>query len=356
MQAFLLYMTDYLKPLGFALILTFLFSCESDQDRRDRFFQMGNLALEDGDYIKAVDLFNESLKIDPNFAFALNNRGVAKMEVNHPYEAILDYNQAIQRQPDYLDALFNRAYAYESIGNFDNSLEDIETIKELKPDSAFVYFYKGLVQTKVRSYDLALKSFIIADSLNPLNPETIVNIATIHYLKGDLVKASEVVAEGLELNSSDANAANLLSQIHLKNGNYLASLVEINRALDVVPDEPYFLNNRGFIYLQMDSLNLALEDIDRSILLNPKNGWAYRNKGIYFLLKDDHAQAIRLLTRAIEEPEFIDEVYSYLGLAYQKSGDLKRACESWVEGDARKELTSTNLLNQNCDGSFTNSN
>ena len=345
------------NPIPFTLIaIFFLASCETQDERRDRFFQLGNLAIEDGDYDKAITLFDESLKVDPDFSLALNNRGVARMEANHPYEAILDYNQAILKQSDYLGALFNRAYAYESIGKFESALEDVAKIMILRPDSAFVYFYKGLVLTKTRSYGLALETFLVADSLNPLNPETIINIATVHYLQGNLEKASEVLAQGIELDTDDPNASNLQSLIHLENKKYLAALVEINRALDAVPDEPYFLNNRGFINLMMDSLDLALQDIDASILLNPKNGWAYRNKGIYFLKTGDYSQAIRLMNRAIEEPDFIDEVYNYLGQAYQKSGDMAKACEVWSEGASKNEAASLALLNQNCEGSFTNSN
>lgn len=334
----------------FLLLIPFLLSsCESSDERRDRFFELGNFALEDGDFEKAIGLYEESLKVDPTFAMAINNRGVARMENDHPYEAILDYNQAILLRADYMDALFNRAYAYESIGKFDKALGDVERIMQLKPDSAFVFFYKGLVQTKNREYDRAFESFMVADSLNPLNPETLINIATIHYFKNNLDRASQVVKEALELKSNDPNASNLLSLINLKRKKYLASLVEINRALDAVPNEPYFLNNRGFVYLEMDSLDLALEDINRSILLNPKNGWAYRNKGIYFLKRGDYSQAIRLLNRAVEEPDFIDEVYYYLGLAYQNNGDISAACQSWENGIANNELLSIKMASQNCD-------
>ncbi|MEM9338557.1 MAG: tetratricopeptide repeat protein, partial [Bacteroidota bacterium] len=122
------------------------------------------------------------------------------------------------------------------------------------------------------------------------------------------------------------------------------ALVEINRALEEVPDEPYFLNNRGFIHLQMDSLDLAIQDIDRSILLNPNNGWAYRNKGIFYMKRADYKQAIRLFKRAIDEPDFIDEVFYYLGLAYEQSGDRTQACESWYQGVAQNESASVQMI------------
>ncbi len=331
-----------------ALFSLCLVACESNEARRDRFFQMGNQALAQEDFLGAVELYNESLEVDPRYAFALNNRGVAKMESDHPYEAILDYTQAILLVPGYVDALFNRAYAYESVGKYEQSLQDVDILLDVKQDSAFIHFYKGLVLTKMKRYDQAFESFVLADSLNPFNVETIINKATIHYFRQDYDQASEELSKAFELNLNDADAINLQSLIQLKKKKYLAALVEINRALDEVPDEPYFLNNRGFVYLQMDSIDLAIRDIDRSILLNPKNGWAYRNKGIYFMRKQDYSQAIRLFKRALDEPEFIDEVYYYLGLAYKNSGAIDQACEAWKKGAELNETSSIQVV-ETCD-------
>ncbi|WP_420315955.1 tetratricopeptide repeat protein [Ekhidna sp.] len=330
------------------LLSVLVFACESSEERTERFFQMGNIALRDGNYENAIELYNQSLKESPNYAPALNNRGVARIESDHPYEAILDYNQAIQIDPNYLDALFNRAYAYEEIGQFENAIKDVETIQSMVSDSAFVYFYQGLVQTKMRQYDEALKSFQVADGLNPLNPETLINTATIYYFKSALDTAVSLVNKALELNANDANAYSLLSLIELKKGNYTAAIAEVNRALDLVPGEPYFLNNRGYIYLQMDSLEAAIEDINRSIVLNPRNGWAYRNKGIYMMKNASYLEAIDLLERAEKTGEFIDELYFYLGNAHKEAGNTQKACDAWKKGKDLNESESERFYNQNC--------
>ena len=126
-------------------------------------------------------------------------------------------------------------------------------------------------------------------------------------------------------------------------------MAEVNRALDVVPNEPYFLNNRGFIYLEMDSLELALKDINQSILINPENGWAYRNKGIYMIKKGEFALAVDLLDRAIQSGEFIDELYYFVGDAYYKNGDTSQACNYWRQGAQINEQRSQQMLDQYCD-------
>ena len=323
-------------------------SCESATERRDRFFNRANQALERGNYQNAIQLYNQSLKADPEYVFALNNRGVAKSEQDHKYEAIIDFNQAIARKPDYLDALFNRAYAYEAIGQYKNALDDVREIKSMVKDSAFVFFYEGLVLTKMMKYDQAYHSFLVSDSLASDNPETLVNLATIHFFKREFNKAESMLEEVLLLESNNANAFNLFSLIELERGNYFGALAEINRALDEIPSEPYFLNNRGYIYLAMDSLEYAISDINRSIVLNPKNGWAYRNKGIYLLKKTEFERALALFSRAEKTTDFIDELYYFKGLALKELGREDEACDCWGKGVEKNEIRSMEMRNQNC--------
>lgn len=333
---------------SYLLFIILLASCESTADRRDRFFNKANLALEKGSYESAVQLYNQSLKADPDYALALNNRGVARSELGHKHEAILDYNQAIIRKPGYLGALFNRAYAYEAIGQYKNALDDVTEIKNQVPDSAFVFFYEGLVLTKMRAYDRAYEAFIISDSLDSFNPETMVNMATIHYFKKEFDEAKDLSGKVLSLEPTNADAYNLLSLIELENYNYREALVEINRALDEEPSEPYFLNNRGYVYLQMDSLDLALSDINRSIVLNPKNGWAYRNKGIYFFKKQEYARALDLFLRAEQTTDFIDELFYFKGLTLEKMDNVGEACQAWKKGIENSEPRSKRAFSQKC--------
>jgi len=332
----------------FFFLIAVLAACESPTEKRDRFFLRGNQALEAGNYEKAIQLYDQSLKSDLNFTLALNNRGVAKSELGQKYEAIIDFNQAIVRKSDYLDALFNRAYAYESIGQFQNALDDVYDIKAIVPDSAFVFFYEGLVLTKMRKYDEAYQSFQRSDSLESHNPETLVNLATVHYFKAEFEAAEELLAEVLTLEPTNANAFNLYSLIALKKGDFQRSLAEINRALDVIPSEPYFLNNRGYVYLEMDSLDLALSDINRSIVLNPNNGWAYRNKAIYAFKNQEYSRSLDLLIRAEKTNDFIDELFYFKGLTLEKMGRSNEACENWRRGAENEEIRSIEMLNQNC--------
>lgn len=326
-----------------------LFSCgQSKETKRERFFQQGNYALANKQFDEAVDFYTKSIENDPDYPSAYNNRGVARIEDGHPYEAIQDYNEAIAIKPDYYEAMFNRAYAYESVGKLKSALEDIALLQTIFPDSAYIYFYKGILQTNDRQYDDGIKSFQKSISLDTTNNESYVNLATLYFFKDQIDSAKFWIRHVLAKSPNEPNAYNTMSQIYLKEADYQNSLIAINQALKIVPQEPYFLNNRGQVYLAMGENEKALKDINRSILLDPKNAWAYRNKGVYYLQLGEYELAIKLLNDAIKRTDFIDEVYSYLGEAHFALNQKSEACNWWKRGAELKEKRAAELLAFKC--------
>ncbi len=330
------------------VVLCLLGSCTSEEVKRDRFFIQGNEALQTRQFDQAIAFYTNAITIDQSFARAFNNRGVAYMEDDHPYEAIQDYNIAIGLEENYTDAIFNRAYAYENVGRLDDALADITEVKRSFPDSGYVYFYEGLLLSKLKDYDRSMERFQKALTYDPNNVETVVNIATLQYFQGELDLAEQTLLSVLESSPNESNALNTLSQVYLLQGKYQEGLQVINMALEINANEPYFLNNRGQLYLALDSLQLAVKDINKSILRDPKNVWAYRNKGIYFLKIGDYDQAIRLFERVTKSAEFVDEVYSYLGESYLAKGDVSSACVQWEKGIVNQEIRSKSLAQLHC--------
>lgn len=339
----------FMKNVFLGCLISILFiSCENAESKREKYFALGNTALQKKRYERAIDFYTKSLKWDNQHSLSYNNRAVAKSESDHIYEAILGYNQALLINPDYADARLNRAYAYEKIGKYKKSIKDVELLINQKKDSAFLYFYKGIVLVKMRSFDEALASFTTSDILEPQNPETLINLANVLYLQDKLKIADSVLNLANEVAPNNPNALNLSSLIASKQGNFQLALSQVNAALDTVPNDPYFLNNRGYIYLQLQQPEKAIKDINQSILYNSKNGWAYRNKGIYYYQKAEYMLAVKLFERATKSIEFVDEVYSYLGKTYKKLHEENKSCLMWKLGIDRKEKSCEKLFNENC--------
>lgn len=322
-------------------------ACDSDETRRDRFFLQGNQALENNEYKNAIEYYNKALAIDPEHAFSYNNRGVARYEDGHPYEALQDYNQAILRKPNYYESIQNRANVYQEIGKYDKAIEDLEYLIQAYPDSTIFYFQKGLVQTYKADYESARSSFLIAKEQDSTDPEIEINLATLDYYEGDYSGSKDKLQRVLQEFFGLAMAWNTLNQVYIAQEKYDSALYAINKALEIEQNEGIFLNNRGFTYLMLDSLETGLEDINKSILQDPQNQWAYRNKAIYYIKSDEPDLAIPYLEDLQDKNELIDDKYYYLGIAYQMKGQTKKACEVWAQGSPA-EIRSKEAFEESC--------
>ena len=68
--------------------------------------------------------FTQTIKIDPNFAQAYNNRGNARYLLKDTQGAIDDYTQAIHIDPNYAKAYYNRGLARYLLGDKQSAIKD----------------------------------------------------------------------------------------------------------------------------------------------------------------------------------------------------------------------------------------
>ena len=65
--------------------------------------------LAKGEYDRAIQDYDQSIKLNPNYARAFNNRGVAYQKKGEYDRAIKDFDESIKLNPDYGNAFANRA-------------------------------------------------------------------------------------------------------------------------------------------------------------------------------------------------------------------------------------------------------
>lgn len=318
------------------LLLIFPVSCsESDQTRMQRFLLQGNEMVENQNYREAVEYYKAALKIDSCFPDAWNNMGTVFHSQNDFSKAIESYSKAISCQPGYTDAYLNRANSYYEANELFAALKDLELVGKKLPDTLAVHFLRGLTLTKLRNYPLAGKAFKKALEISPDNRELQINLGTVYYYEKKYDSARYFLHAGEE--KDHPNAYNTLALIETETGDLQLALKYINRALSDSPNDPYFLNNRGFIYLQMNDIEKALTDINGSISLDPYNGWTYRNKGIYYLRVQRPDDALRMFNRSESIDKYIQDLYYYMGEAHWMKGDKTRACSSYKISLENKE-------------------
>ncbi len=87
-----------------------------------------------GDHARAIQEFDQALRLDPSLSFAFSNRGIAYSELGKYRRAFEDYDQALRLDPTLVHTRNNRGNAYASIGDYARAIADYDEALRLDPD------------------------------------------------------------------------------------------------------------------------------------------------------------------------------------------------------------------------------
>ncbi len=78
------------------------------------------------------------------------------------------------------------------------------------------------------------------------------------------------------------------------------ALSDFNRALEIAPNTPNYLAQRGLTYLRLKEVDKAIADYNKAVELNPRSASIVNDRGVAYLDLKDYARAITDFNRAIE--------------------------------------------------------
>ena len=145
---------------------------------------------------------------------------------------------------DVVPLLLLRAVAYGTIQNFDNAIDDLSICLQIDSTSSIAYWQRAVCQAKIN-----------------------------------------------EFNASEG------TNIDLKSANVLGDL---SAAIQLAPQNPYLLYNRGNLYAQRQDYQRAIDDYSRAIQLEERLAEAWYNRGLAKIYAKKVSEGIEDLSKAGE--------------------------------------------------------
>ncbi|OIQ81139.1 TPR repeat-containing protein YrrB [mine drainage metagenome] len=246
----------------------------------------------------AVELFEQALRIRPDHAESLSNRGNALLDLERHDEALSSYDRALAIRPDYAEAHNNRGNALRALGRPDEALSSYGRALAIRPDYAEAHSNRGNALLDLDRPGDALASYDRALGIRP-------DYAEACYNRGNALRELQRPAEALANYDRALASRPEYAEAHSNRGNALLdlkrpgeALASYDRALGIRADFAQALNNRGNALMALNRLDEAVASFDRALAIRPDYAEAHSNRG----------NALRDLMR-------LDEALSSYGLA-----------------------------------------
>jgi tetratricopeptide (TPR) repeat protein len=128
---------------------------------------LGNVRMVQGRYNEAIAELSEAVRLNPNYADAHNDLGVALQQLGDRSQAMVQFRAAIRLQPDHPQAHYNLSVLLDYLAKSDEALVELQTARRLMPERAEIPYRVGLLLSNRGRYAEACANFSEALRLKP---------------------------------------------------------------------------------------------------------------------------------------------------------------------------------------------
>jgi len=169
---------------------------------------------------EAIKYYKKALQLIPSFAQAHYNLAVLLAGQGRTDEAIASYRQALRYRPQDVDTLSNLGFALARKAQFDEAIECYKKALELEPDHIITHGRLGLVLASVDRIDEAIEHCRFVLRATPDDIEMHCNVGILLERKGNADEAIKAYRRALQINPQYLKAQQLLKAALSKQENH----------------------------------------------------------------------------------------------------------------------------------------
>jgi len=183
-------------------------------------------------------------------------------------------NTAIRIDPYYAEAFHNRGIAYETMGQLEKALEDYERAYMINPNLGMSMQRLGAIYVKLGKPEVAIERFKSALERYRDNKALLENLGLMYSTLKREKEASEVFARIVELDPENVTAKLNLSLSYIRLGNLSGAKDQLLDALLLDPSNIEVHNNLGLVYSKEGDIERAVKEFKQVLILDPDNEYA----------------------------------------------------------------------------------
>lgn len=182
--------------------------------------------------VACTDVIMSAALTGEDVTHAYRLRGLAYRDANDYERAIEDFDEALRLQPGNASILFERAGTFTSLGEFSSAISDYDSCLAIDPANPRAFFQRGVVYYRLGEHPLALNDYNEALRLDPHYPPVYNERAWTLYLLGKYSAALTDTEHALSLRPSMASALDTRGHVLTALGRTGEALTAFEHAMD----------------------------------------------------------------------------------------------------------------------------
>jgi tetratricopeptide (TPR) repeat protein len=317
-------------------------------------------SIEEAEYLIAIKRLSRIIKRDPMNADALTARGYCFLKVGEYEKALNDFNESIKTKPSF-EGYIQRSRLHRDLGNYEEVLKDLRRAEEIDTDNRLFDYEMGSFYALTEHFPEAIQSFekalVVgsADFIKKHNFACYLGIGDSYYMLKDYKSALDNFYYALMIFPDNCI-------VHKKIGNAYAGLNDFEKSIEhytiAISFNPDFMEayyNRGNVYFTIHKYDEAIQDYKRAeYLLEEKETLIinYTNLSRLLFLTERYRESIEYGNKILKNADVVDlGVFYYIAkynmaISYLNLSEPETAYELYDECFSDGFLRNTNLVNQ----------
>ncbi|CAN8328331.1 unnamed protein product [Cochlearia groenlandica] len=221
----------------------------------------GIAQVNEGNYTKAISIFDKVLKEEPTYPEALVGRGTAYAFQRELENAIADFTKAIQSNPAAGEAWKRRGQARAALGEFSEVIEDLTKALVFEPNSPDVLHERGIVNFRSKDFTAAVKDLSICLKQEKDNKSAYTYLGLSFASLGEYIKSEEAHLKSIQLDSNYLEAWLHLAQFYQELGDHHKALECIDQVLQVDDRVWKAYHLRGLVFHGLGEHRKAIQEL-----------------------------------------------------------------------------------------------
>jgi tetratricopeptide (TPR) repeat protein len=250
-------------------------------------------------------LFRHAVAVTKDNYLAYNNLGFYLSGQGKIDEALENYQMSVQINPNYEDALNNLGYALAGQKKFNDSLPYYEAALRVRPNHTEVHNNLGNALSELGRIDEAIRHYRIVLEQKPDHADAHNNLGIALAMQGKLDEAIPHFMDAIRFKTDYASAHSNLGNAFAAQHKFEEAIGEYRESLRLKPDDAQAHNNLGNALAEQGNLDEAIKEYTKALQLNADNPEAHFNLGVTLVRKGNPQEAATHFREALRlKPDY----------------------------------------------------